>query len=186
VSRTYPKAAEIDAQAAERERMRAITRELHEAAQDARTAARELRAERAAAAAAAAVDAGRLTALATEAIDKHVSKRGLELAQLQQTIIDTLNSMYEGFLERLGELADTEMDQEGIETFMAAAVLRATRTAEFVARVVEAVAEEIKADPALCTPAPRGAGRVYVGTADAIQAFVRAGGDPGVVLDART
>lgn len=187
VSRTYPKNAEIDPQAAERERNRAITRELHEAAQDARAAARELRAERAAEAAGAEAVAEALAESATDAIDAHATRRTIELTELQQRIINQLNELYDSFLARLAELSDNELDREGIEAFMTAAVLRACRTREFVARVVNAVAEEIAAEPSLCTPAARRMpGEVLVGTASDLAAFRRAGGDPGYVLDLRT
>jgi hypothetical protein len=167
--------------------MRAMTRELHEAAQEARAAARELRAERAAEVAGAEAVAGALAARAIDEIDAHAARRTAELTELQQTIINGLNELYDSFLARLAELSDNELDQEGIKAFMTTAVLRACHTREFVARVVEAVAEEIAAEPSLCTPAARSMpGEVLVGTASDLAAFRRAGGDPGFVLNLRT
>lgn len=184
VSRTYPRTAATDTVAAERERTRAMTRELHEAAQDARSAVRELREERAKFEAAVMAEASAAAQMAILAIDTHCIARSAELAETQHEILTTLTGLYDGFLKRLGELADNDLDQEGIETFMAAAVLRATRTPEFIRRVVDAVAEEIAADPSLGTPG--GNGGVLIGTADALRSFVQRGGNPGVVLDMRT
>lgn len=187
MSRTYPRGAQSDPVAAERERNRVITRELHEAAQDARSALRELRAERAAETARADALANAFADRAINEIDAHAARRTAELTELQHLIIGRLNELYDSFLARLAELSDNELDREGIEAFMTAAVLRACHTREFVARVVEAVAEEIAAEPSLCTPAARRMpGEVLVGTASDLAAFRRAGGDPGYVLDLRT
>jgi hypothetical protein len=178
LSRTYPAAAEANSAAAERERMRAQTRELHEAAQDARAAARELRAERTAAAAAAETDAIACAAIACAAIDTHLTEQLTEMAA--QTV--AITELRDSFLARLAELADTDLDQKGMETFMTEAVLRAVRTPEFISRVVDAVSEEIAASPALCSTRK---GQVLVATPDALAAFRAAGGDPGYVLDMR-
>jgi hypothetical protein len=180
VSRTYPKGTDADPAAAERERIRVLTRELHEAAQEARAAARELRAERA-----AAVADGRA------AIDAYVVQHTTELGGTLRTITGQLNAMYEGFLARLAEVADADMDPAGVEEFMTLSVLRATRRPEFISRVVEAIAGEINADHALVTSHPaltprRGGGEVLVATPEALAAFRARGGDPGIVIDART
>ena len=186
MSRTYPKGADVDPAAAERERARALTRELHEAIKGAREAARELAAERARFAAAVTAEASAAAQMAIFAIDAHIAGRGDELARMHTEIIDTLTGLYDGFLKRLGELADNDLDQEGIETFMAAAVLRAVRTPEFIARVVDAVAEEIAAEPSQGVPQDRfPGGQVIVATGDQLDAFRRAGGNPGVVIDMR-
>jgi hypothetical protein len=190
VSRTYPKGTDADPAAAERERMRALARELHEAAQDARDAARELRAERAATTPQIVTETKAAAQMAILAIDGHVAHRSALMSEQAAGITEQLSELYNSFLTRLGELADNELDQEGIEAFMTAAVLRATRSAEFITRVVNAVAEEISGEPSLCTPTgwspTRQRGQVFVGTPDGLAAFRAAGGDPGFVLDART
>jgi hypothetical protein len=167
--------------------MRAITRELHEAAQDARAAAREMAAERERFAAAILAETSAAAQMAILAIDGHVAQHSAQINDQLLAIIAQLDELYNSFLKRLGELADTEMDTEGIETFMAAAVLRACRTPEFIARVVEAVADEINNDHSLVTRhvAPAKGGQVIVATPDALDAFRRAGGNPGIVIDMR-
>lgn len=186
MSRTYPRGAESDPLAAEREQMRAITRQLHEAAQDARAAARELRAERAAAGPDIVTETKAAAQMAILAIDGHVVGRLTELREQ----LDVVTGLRDSFLARLAELADTELDQKGMEDFMAGAVLHAVRSPEFISRVVEVIAGEINADPSLVTShmitLPSRAGEVLVGTPEMLAAFRRSGGDPGIVIDART
>jgi hypothetical protein len=176
-----PQTAQSATEAAERERLRAMTRELHEAAKDARAAARELRAERDATAAAAAA-----------AVDAYVTG---STEALRATIAETRATVEAGhaqFIARLAELADTELSEEGMQAFMTKSVMVAVRAPEFVGLVVDAIADEIARDPLLMNTDRRrrmraaAGGGVLVGTMDELSAFVRSGGDPGIVLDART
>ena len=139
----YPQAAENGPEAADRERKRALARELNEAAQGALSAARELRAARAEAAATFGVDVAAAAAAAVDVIDAHVTGRLKEMGE-QLAVITALRDQ---FLARLMELAETELDEKGMEAFMTDAVLRAVRDPAFIARVVDAIAEEIDADP---------------------------------------
>jgi hypothetical protein len=181
MSRTYPRASRSDTEAAERERLRAMTRELHEAAQNARDALRELNAGHAAAAAAAAA-----------AVDAKVADSARALRQTIADVRATVEKGHADFIARLAELADTELSEEGMQAFMTKSVMAAVRASDFIALVVDAIADEIARDPLLMNTARRqrlraaGGGGVLVGTMDELSAFVRAGGDPGIVLDART
>lgn len=127
----------------EREQLRALTRELHEAVQDARAAARELRGARQETEAACSA----MVETALERLDKRAGER------LAETITALSGHTREEFPSWL------------------------------VSRVTKELYELATTDPAPDVPANRP--QVYVATPASLAAFRAAGGNPGIVIDAR-
>ena len=181
MSRTYPKAADTDPQVAERERMRAQSRELHEAAQNARDAAGELRTARDELRAArdGAVADFKATAAATIQATLDIMRDDFRKAR------ETLERFEEVVAQKTAEAV------KGIEDNQARLAGFKDST-EFARYLVHEIYRALAADPNFTRDVARGlapaGGRspeVVVGTAAQIAAYVEAGGDAGLVLDAR-
>lgn len=105
MSRTYPKSGDSDPAAAERAQLRQFTRELHEAAQNAREAARELAAARGDTEKTAA-------AVIDQVIETHVNKNlaDLHVHLLEQTAIlnqriDTVANEAQAAIDKIEDVA---------------------------------------------------------------------------------
>jgi len=148
----------------EREQLRQLTRELHEAAQDARAAARELRDRR-----------------------REIAE---DLTTRFQPVITKYQKELQDFVNRQVELLSN--DVLGIEgriqqTF--AVFMGATTPAQLMDLIIEQTAQVVVKEMrsiALQQHAAPSRTEVRVGTQEQLDAFIAGGGDPGIVLDARS
>lgn len=184
--------------AAEREQLRQLTRELHEAAKDARAAAKELRAAR------QDIDEAAGAAVDQSVIPYLVIARDHITAE-QQRLASDIQKVGAEFAAQFRELAGAKTSTEFMNAL--SAKLQPTITAAIVETIAELLPEvarvEIEritggskqlhttrrafeafmaqADSHLRHDDPQ----VIVATKDALDAYVAAGGDPGIVIDMR-
>lgn len=190
MSRTYPKGGDVDPAVAERERLRQQTRELHEAAQGARDAARELRA------ALAEVDK---TAEATilrvikplcnevaesvgkmlPAIEARVDVTIGHLQEITEICIDKVQELEATTVARMAGFEDLEATQQHINKEINEAIAGLARDQEFVADVASHLNPRVRF-------AQNGSPQIRVMTPESLNSFTAAGGDPGLVIDGRT
>lgn len=171
----------------EREQLRQLTRELHEAAQDARDAEKRLRAAR--------------REIATEtvaAIEAMVDLHQEELARIirenyaavQRTLEEQEQHTREHYAELLGrDGADLIARTCGMILHLTVPAI----TADGWVRELSAIAAQHERTGCTCTgclvmtkaAADGAGGAVLAATADGLAEYIAAGGDPGVVIDAR-
>lgn len=186
MSRTYPKGGDVDPAVAERERMRQQTRELHEAAKDARDAARDLRAVR-----------DQIARNAEAIIDSKLEELRQWIVAQSEQVCNQVNGVSASATEALDHIADVALrteariagykDQhevgETVNRGIRQTIAELSTSQQFIDDVAAVVAE------AVGSSFQRVVGRhgeVLVGTYEQMREFRRAGGDPGIVLDART
>ena len=157
----------------EREQLRQLTRELHEAAKDARAAARELRDAR-----------GSVTDTAERYIIGIVETRVQEInrqidrqaEQLFDSIADIGDKIEEKHAQLLG-FADAGQLLE----WLAARIVAQLNEPAFLDKVARRVqtGKRLKVDRA------RPDSQIMVMTPESLREFTAAGGDPGIIIDAR-
>lgn len=158
--------------AAEREQLRQLTRELHEAAQDARDAARQLRAERAEAAQLIGDQAVSLVNPIIEEMNRQIRQGEEELVAQMQQIEDLITEKFAAILG-LANFAEAKQ-------FVADTITGQMNRPEYTDAIARGVLARMTA-----AQASAGRGRVMVATAEALQEYQAAGGDPGLVIDLR-
>jgi hypothetical protein len=177
--------------AEEREQLRQLTRELHEAAQHARDAARELRDARQQVAASA-------IAAAVETINRHQELIGQVITANYEAVQRTIENQERQTREHYAALLGTDGAELILRTCGQVLHLSVpTITAEAWMEQIRNVAAQHERTGCHCTgcltagraaPRPAGAprGQILVGTAESIADYIAKGGDPGIVLDARS
>jgi hypothetical protein len=156
---------------AERELLRQLTRELHEAAQDARDAARVLRAERAEAAALIGDQAVGLVNPIIEEMNRHIKDAE---GNLVSQMIEIEKLVTDKFAVFTGMADFAEM-----QTFLAKSITDELNRREYVETITSGLLRRMKASR------QGGGAEIKVATAAQLEAYILAGGDPGVVLDLR-
>lgn len=158
----------------EREQLRALTRELHEAAKDARAAARELRDARAS-----------VTATAEDYLMATVQDR---VAEINRQINDEADRLFDSITD-IGEKIEEKhaqllgfADAGQLLEWLAARIVAQLNEPAFLDKVARRVqtGKRLKVDRR-----PRPAGEVLVMTPESLREFTAAGGDPGIIIDAR-
>ena len=156
----------------ERAQLRQLTRELHEAAQDARDAARELRTARAETV--AGVDATLVshTRATLDELSGTFRESREILQQFQETVAVKTEEAVTAIEDNHARLAGFE-DRMEFARFLVMEVFESLVHDPHFIRDVGAAMRQVSAPP-----------QIQVGTRDQLAAFIAAGGDPGVIIDA--
>lgn len=192
----------------ERAELRQLTRELHEAAQDARGAARELRAEREKA---AGIIEDMITELVVPLVNEAVTEinghfnAGVLAAQGKFAEVDeTLLKMVRDARECAGLIEKKAMDVEArlagfssredalavLQGSIAGTIATLAREEVFISDVAAKIAEsvgtmmDVKHPRELQHMKRKRHGQILVATEEGLADYVAAGGDPGIVLRA--
>lgn len=178
----------------EREELRQLTRELHEAAQDARDAARELRAERKIIYdTAATLIREQVTVLVEDAVaqlnqgftemkeatDKRVDFYMDHVEKTAVMCIERLKETAMGTEARLTGYDNPDQVADKMMEDINQILHQLSRNPEFIADVAARISGSVG------RYLGDHGGSIMVGTREQVDRYVAAGGDPGIVLDAR-
>jgi hypothetical protein len=159
----------------ERAQLRQLTRELHEAAQDARDAARELRTARDGVREAAKTAVAEYANGGIEILAKTFRESRETLKHFEKTVAEKTDKAIKDIEDNHARLAGFKNSEE-FARFLVKEIFESLVHEPYFIRDVAAATQQISQ---ISQPP-----QIQVGTREQLAAFIAAGGDPGIIIDA--